>query len=183
MPDSLKAQHTAHYSRGHVLMSDMGCAMASVTADSLGWHDPFGALLDHPRMVAQYGDRRYQQPATACTAAAGRPADRDRQVRPGRPRPDRPGQPLQQGQRGRGRPLPFHADHAPAGAMVELRLDMDVIVAVSTAPPAGPAQPLRPCQGGHRRLAPWPGPPDDVCRRFRPENARAHHNSDVFALC
>ena len=28
MPDSLKAQHTAHYTRGHVLMSDMGRAMA-----------------------------------------------------------------------------------------------------------------------------------------------------------
>ena len=35
MPDSLKAQHTAHYSRGHVLMSDMGRSMASITADTL----------------------------------------------------------------------------------------------------------------------------------------------------
>ena len=33
MPDSLKAQHTAHYGKGHVLMSDMGRSMASVTAD------------------------------------------------------------------------------------------------------------------------------------------------------
>jgi uncharacterized protein len=44
MPDSLKAQHTAHYTRGHVLMTDMGRALVSVTHDSLGWHDPLGLL-------------------------------------------------------------------------------------------------------------------------------------------
>ena len=50
MPDTLKAQHTAHYGRGHVLMSDMGRAMASVTQDTLGWHDPLGALLVIPEI-------------------------------------------------------------------------------------------------------------------------------------
>jgi allophanate hydrolase subunit 1 len=45
MPDSLKAQHTAHYTRGHVLMSDMDRALAGITADTVGWHDPLGALL------------------------------------------------------------------------------------------------------------------------------------------
>jgi uncharacterized protein len=34
MPDSLKAQHTAHYMRGHVLVSDMGRALASISVDS-----------------------------------------------------------------------------------------------------------------------------------------------------
>ena len=37
MPDSLKAQHTAHYTKGNVLMSDMGRALASITADTLGY--------------------------------------------------------------------------------------------------------------------------------------------------
>ncbi len=60
MPDSLKAQHTAHYTRGHVLMSDMGRAMASVTHDTVGWHDPLGMLLDTPRMNRQYGERRFE---------------------------------------------------------------------------------------------------------------------------
>jgi hypothetical protein len=62
MPDSLKAQHTAHYTRGHVLMSDMGRALASITADSLGWHDPLGLLLDDERMAtAKYGEHSYQE--------------------------------------------------------------------------------------------------------------------------
>jgi hypothetical protein len=60
MPDSLKAQHTAHYQAGHVLMSDMGRSLASVTADSLGWHDPLGALLDNERLALKYGERRYE---------------------------------------------------------------------------------------------------------------------------
>lgn len=185
MPDSLKAQHTAHYGRGHVLMSDMGRAMASVTEDSLGWHDPFGALLDHPRMVAQYGDKRFEE------------------ARNGMHRSGKDGLLIEIGKHGLGaRDLiapvnlfskvsvdeagrfQFQAGHAPAGAMVELRLDMDVIVALSTAPhPLDPRSSYAPAKVG---LAAWrrgPALPDDVCRRFRPENARAHHNSDVFALC
>lgn len=48
MPDSLKAQHTARYTRGHVLMSDMGRALASITADTTGWPDPLGNLDAEP---------------------------------------------------------------------------------------------------------------------------------------
>jgi uncharacterized protein YcgI (DUF1989 family) len=102
MPDSLKAQHTAHYTRGHVLMSDMGCAMASITADSLGWHDPLGLLLDAERMHAKYGEHGYQQHRNGMyRSGKRRPADRDRQVRPDPARPGGTGELLQQGQRGR----------------------------------------------------------------------------------
>ncbi|MEZ5706453.1 MAG: DUF1989 domain-containing protein [Burkholderiaceae bacterium] len=65
MPDSLKAQHTAHYGKGHVLMSDMGRAMASFTADSLGWHDPLGALLDNEWMSEKYGEKSYGEARNA----------------------------------------------------------------------------------------------------------------------
>jgi hypothetical protein len=37
MPDTLKAQHTAHLTRGHVLYSDMGRILCSITADTVGW--------------------------------------------------------------------------------------------------------------------------------------------------
>ncbi|PYS48478.1 MAG: urea carboxylase, partial [Acidobacteria bacterium] len=40
MPDTLKAQHIAHLTRGHVLYSDMGRVLFSITADTVGWHDP-----------------------------------------------------------------------------------------------------------------------------------------------
>jgi urea carboxylase-associated protein 2 len=185
MPDSLKAQHTAHYARGHVLMSDMGRAMASVTQDTLGWHDPLGALLDTPRMNAHYGVQPFET------------------HRNGMYRSGKDGLLIEIGKHGLGaRDLiapvnlfskvsvdeagrfEFHPDHCPAGAMVELRLDMDVIVAISTAPhPLNPGAHYAPGKVGVAAWRSGPAAPDDVCRLFRPECARAHHNSDVFALC
>mgnify|MGYP003299303445 FL=1 len=37
MPDSLKAQYTAHLTKGNVLMSDNGRVLASIGQDSTGW--------------------------------------------------------------------------------------------------------------------------------------------------
>lgn len=184
MPDSLKAQHTAHYRAGHVLMSDMGRALASFTLDTLGWHDPLGALLDTPTMEAKYGVHRYQE------------------HRNGMYRSGRDGLLIETGKHGltvRDQIAPvnlfsrvmvdgegrfvFDAERPVQGAQVELRMDLDVVVAISTAP-----HPLDPRPGyapGKVGVAAWtcgPAPADDPCRRFRPETARALHNSDVFAL-
>ena len=185
MHDSLKAQHTAHYKRGHVLMSDLGRSMASFTQDTLGWHDPLGALLDKRRMHARYGEQRFE-------------SHRNAMYRSGRD-----GLLIEIGKHGlssrdliapvnlfskvsvdeAGR-FHFHADHCQPGAMVELRLDMDVIVAISTAPHA--LDPRASYAPGKVGIAAWrggPAPADDFCRNFRPECARAHHNSDILALC
>lgn len=184
MPDSLKAQHSAHYRAGHVLMSDMGRAMASFTHDTLGWHDPLGAVLDTPAMEAKYGAHRFEQHRNAMY------------------RSGRDGLLIETGKHGlsvRDQIAPvnlfskvavdadgrfvFDAERAVQGAQVELRMDMDVIVAVSTAP-----HPLDPRPGyapGKVGIAAWkrgPAPADDACRGFRPECARALHNSDVFSL-
>lgn len=183
MPDSLKAQHTAHYRSGHVLMTDMGRSIASITHDTLGWHDPLGAVLDTPTMESKYGPQRYEAHRNAMHRSA------------------RDGLLIETGKHG----LSVRDQIAPvnlfskvvvdldgrfqfeardvAGAQVELRLDMDAIVCVSTAP-----HPLDPRPGwapGKIGIAAWkrgPAPADDPCRAFRPENARALHNSDVFAL-
>lgn len=184
MPDSLKAQHTAHYTRGHVLMSDMGRSMASFTADSVGWHDPLGALLDRDLMAQKYGERRFEQHRNAMY------------------RSGKDGLLIEIGKYGltrrdliapvnlfskvsvdaEGR-FAFAPEHAPAGAHVELRFDMDVIVALSTAPhPLDPAPAYAPKQVG---IAAWrcgTAPASDYCRAFRGENARALHNSDMLYL-
>ncbi|WP_157278189.1 urea amidolyase associated protein UAAP1 [Methyloversatilis thermotolerans] len=184
MPDSLKAQHTAHYTRGHVLMSDMGRAMASITGDALGWHDPLGLLLDAQRMAAKYGERRYQE------------------ARNGMYRAGREGLLIEIGKYGlRARDLVapvnfftrvevddegrfrFDPSHCPAGAWVDLRFDMDVIVAISTAPhPLDPATTYAPKKVGVALWRSGPAAADDFCRRFRPENARALHNTDMMYL-
>lgn len=184
MPDSLKAQHTAHYRRGHVLMSDMGRAMASFTADSLGWHDPLGALLDAKTMERRFGSHRFEA------------------HRNGMHRSGKDGLLIEIGKHGLGRRdliapvnlfskvtvddegrFHFAPGHSQAGDFVELRLDMDVIVAISTAPhPLNPNEAYAPPQVGVVAWHSGPAAADDFCRTFRGENARAHHNSDVFAL-
>ncbi len=184
MPDSLKAQHTAHYTQGHVLMSDMGRALASITEDTLGWHDPMGALLDAERLHAKYGERSFHT------------------HRNGMYRSGKDGLLIEIGKYGLARrdliaPVNFFSkvavdeegrfqfapQHAPAGAMVELRFDMDTLIAVSSAPhPLNPAADYAPGKVG---LAAWksgPAAPDDLCRRFRPECARALHNADMYYL-
>ena len=184
MPDSLKAQHTAHYTRGHVLMSDMGRAMASITADSLGWHDPLGLLLDNWRMREKYGAHDYQS------------------ARNGMYRSGRDGLLIEIGKYGLAKrdlvaPVNFFSKvavdaegrfryvsgHAQAGDYVDLRLDMDVLVAFSAAPhPLDPSPEYAPGKVG---LAVWrsgPAPADDYCRAFRPENARALFNTDMLHL-
>lgn len=184
MPDSLKAQHTAHYTCGHVLMSDMGRSLASITRDTVGWHDPLGALLDTATLEARHGARTFQ-------------TDRNGMYRSGKD-----GLLIEIGKHGLGRRdlippvnfftkvsvdaqgrMQFAAGHAPAGGEVELRFDMDTLVAFSTAPhPLDPAADYAPARIG---LAAWhsgPAGPDDACRRFRPECARALHNADMLYL-
>jgi urea carboxylase-associated protein 1 len=57
-----------------------------------------------------------------------------------------------------GRPLRLPPRPRPAGDHVDLRLDMDVIVAVSAAPTPSTRARTTPGAGGHRRLALRPGP-------------------------
>lgn len=170
MPDTLKAQHTAHLTRGHVLMSDMGRAMASITRDTLGWHDPLGALLDDTRMRARYGRHAYDQHRNGMHRA-GREGLLVEIAKFGLAPRDLIA-PVnffsKVAVEGGGR-LRYATDHAAAGAMVELRFEMDVLLAWSAAPhPLNPASDYPTARVG---LAAWrsgAAPADDHCRAFRP---------------
>ncbi|GMA58672.1 urea carboxylase [Alicyclobacillus sacchari] len=61
VPDTLKAQHTARLTRYHVLMSDEGRALATITEDSLGWHDPLGGITTREQIDMQYGSTSFQE--------------------------------------------------------------------------------------------------------------------------
>jgi urea carboxylase-associated protein 2 len=60
MPDTLKAQHTALLTSGHVLMSDQGRVLASITEDTVGWHDTLSGYTTRESIDAKYGMTRYQ---------------------------------------------------------------------------------------------------------------------------
>ncbi len=61
LPDTLKAQQVARLTTGCVLYSDMGRILCSITADSLGWHDPLGGCSNPALVNKKYGEARYQQ--------------------------------------------------------------------------------------------------------------------------
>ena len=61
LPDTLKGQHTARLSTGHCLYSDMGRVLAAITADTCGWHDSFGGVLNAEEVREKYGQGRYQE--------------------------------------------------------------------------------------------------------------------------
>lgn len=61
LPDTLKCQHTAKLTAGHCLYSDMGRILAAITADTCGWHDSMGGLLNAAEVAEKYGQGRYQE--------------------------------------------------------------------------------------------------------------------------
>ena len=61
LPDTLKAQHIAHFTSGHVLYSDMGRVLCSITFDTVGWHDPLSGCANASLVTAKYGESRYQE--------------------------------------------------------------------------------------------------------------------------
>jgi uncharacterized protein len=65
MPDTLKAQHTAHLTRGFVLYSDMGRILCSITDDTRGWHDSLGGHNDARAVREKYGPSSYQKERNA----------------------------------------------------------------------------------------------------------------------
>ena len=61
LPDTLKGQHTVKLTAGHCLYSDMGKVLAAITADTCGWHDSFGGVLNAEEVTEKYGQGRYQE--------------------------------------------------------------------------------------------------------------------------
>ena len=182
LPDTLKAQHTAHLTAGHALYSDMGRVMASFAADTVGWHDPLCGVSDAAMAKERYGEQRYQE-------------HRNAMVRNGRD-----SLLIELGKWGLGlRDLVpnvnlfskvgvdadgrfgFVAGNSQPGAHVDLRLEMDVLLALSTAP--HPLDPRATYEPGKVGLVAWQSGAaglDDLCRNACPENRRGYANTDII---
>lgn len=61
MPDTIKAQHIAHLTKGFVLYSDMGRVLCSVTEDTCGWHDLVGGHHTASSIMDRFGTQRFQE--------------------------------------------------------------------------------------------------------------------------
>lgn len=182
IPDTLKAQHTAHLTAGNVLYSDMGRVLASISADTVGWHDPLCGLSDADSIRSKYGEHRYQEHRNAMF------------------RNGKDGLLIEIGKWGLGMRdlmpninffskvivnpsgrLQFMEAHSKAGDHIELRFEMNALLALSTAPhPLDPSATYNPKKVG---LAAWvsgPAAQDDACRTHSPENQRGFHNTELL---
>jgi urea carboxylase-associated protein 2 len=184
MPDTLKAQHIARLTRGCVLYSGMGRILCSITADTVGWHDPLSGCSNAAIVRAKYGEARYQDRRndwhqnaydglTIEIAKYGLSA-RDM------------GAPINLFSKvvvDPGGAMTFVPGHSRAGMYVELRAEMHVLVILNTCQhplDPNPRYEPRPVDLTIRRV---PAPaPDDECRRSRPENARGFVLTERYAL-
>ena len=184
MPDTLKAQHTAFLTAGHVCYSDMGRVMCSLIHDSVGWHDTYCGVSDAALVQAKYGASSFQ-------------SHRNAMYRSGQD-----GLLLELGKHGLGRrdlvpslnlfskasasadgSLSYQPGHSQAGDVVDLRFDMDVLVVLSTAPhPLAPAGAYQPAAV---TLTAWrcgPATADDACRLACAQNTRGFINTERYYL-
>lgn len=184
MPDTLKAQHTAHLTKGFVLYSDMGRVLCSITEDTCGWHDPLCGHLTAQAVEAKYGEARYQQ------------------VRNDFHRNSRDNFLIELEKFGltlRDLPanvnffskvvvqddgsLEYIPNHSQPGHFVELRAEMNALVVLDTC--QHPLDP-KPKYDPHPislsiRHVPPPAA-DDPCRISRPENRRGFMNTERYFL-
>ena len=182
MSDTLKAQHIARLAHPDTLHSDMGRVMVSLVGDTLGWHDAIGGVSNAREVRERFGEGSYQE-------------KRNDFYRNGRDNFL-----VEMGKWGMGKKdlvpnvnffskisisedgtLRYHAEHSPAGSVVQLRAEMDVLVVLNTCHHA--LDTAKQYQPKPVELVVWQGEapgPDDPCRCSRPENTRAFINTENF---
>jgi urea carboxylase-associated protein 2 len=184
MPDTLKAQHTAFLTAGHVCFSDMGRILCSITDDTCGWHDPVCGILGDAAMHAQYGSARYQEHRNDMyrSARAGLLIEL---AKWGLDRRDLGGNinffsKVNADAEGA---LRFDHTHRQPGQYVDLRCEMNVLLVLSAAPhPLDPGTTYAP---GAVELTAWrsgTASVSDACRQKCPENERGFINTERWFL-
>jgi hypothetical protein len=168
--DALKLQWTARLGAGRLLFSDMGRVLASITADSGA---PSDALLGGSTAASnarQYGDATLRSTAANFRLAAGKLGMGVRDVPPCLTFFAGVGVDADGGFR-------WQDAATKPGDSVDLRAEMNLLVAVSNCPhPLAPA----PFAPGPVEVVLWTPPPaaeDDVCRNFGEEAARGFENT------
>ncbi|MBK8479144.1 MAG: urea carboxylase-associated family protein [Opitutaceae bacterium] len=183
MPDTLKGQHTFHLRAPYCLHSDMGRILASICADSAGWHDTVCGCGDAKLTAARYGEKNfqsvrndYQRNARNCfLVELAKWGLGKRDLVPNlnlfsKVVADDSGK------------LAFVAGHSQPGGFIELRFELNTLVVLNTCQhPLDPDPVYRP-RPVKLEVLPATGPvaADDPCRLSRPENARAFENNDAY---
>lgn len=179
MPDSLKAQYTAHLTKGNVLMSDNGRVLASFVQDSLGWHDSISGYTTRIMTDEKYGVSTYQKDGNDWLRS-GEENFKMELIRNNMSARDLvPCVNLfskvyveEDGS------MHYEKGHCKEGATVTLRTEMDIIFIVSNTP--NPLNPDTTYPSVPVEIQVFDAPPVDLtdeCVNHRPENYRAFENT------
>jgi urea carboxylase-associated protein 2 len=182
MPDTLKGQHIFYLRHPYCLHSDMGRVLASITADTVGWHDTVGGCSDAASVAATYGVKTYQS-ARNEFYRNGRDCFLIELAKWGLGKRDlMPNLNLFSkvvaDEAGR---LSFVAGHAKAGDHVDLRFEMNTLVVLNTCQhPFDPDPQYHPRSVKLEVFRTAPPALDDPCRLSRPENQRAFQSTEEY---
>lgn len=179
MPDTLKAQHTAFLTAGHICYSDMGRVLCSVVRDDTGWIDAFCGVSDASTIEKKYGKKDFGA------------------ARNGMYRNGRDGMLVELEKWGLAARdlvaninlfskvtvsdtghLHYQAEHSKADDVIELRFEMDTLVVLSAAPhPLSTAETYSPSPVRISAYHALPVAADDPCRISCEQNTRGFLNN------
>jgi len=184
MPDTLKTQHTAFLTAGNACHSDMGRVMASIIADSVGWHDTICGVTDAAMIEVKYGKSTFQTHRNemfrngkdGLLIELAKHGLSKRDLTPtvnffSKVVPDGAGN------------LSFVQNHSKAGSIVDIRFDMNVLVVLSTAPHC--LDPKKSYAPSAVKLSAWHAglaEADDACRNSCEQNQRGFVNTERYYL-
>lgn len=182
MPDTLKGQHIFFLCAPYCLHSDMGRLFASITGDTLGWHDAVCGCSDAARVGKKYGVKTFQQArndyhrdAQNCfLIELAKWGMGKRDLMPNinwfsKVVADEAGK------------LSYVSGESKAGDTVDLRFELDTLVVLNTC--QHPLDPNPVYEPGRVKLEVFKSQlaaPDDPCRNSRPENQRAFANTEDY---
>ena len=182
MPDTLKGQHIFYLRHPYCLHSDMGRVLASITSDTVGWHDTVCGCSDAKLVAEKYGPKPYQS-ARNEFHRNGRDCVLIELAKWGLgPRDLVPNinlfSKVVADDEGR---LTFVPGNSKPGDHVDLRFELDTLVVLNACQhPLDPEPLYRPPNVRLEVFRTAPPPPDDACRRSRPENERAFLNTENY---
>ena len=182
MPDTLKGQHIFYLRAPYCLHSDMGRLLASITRDTVGWHDTVCGHSDAARVLAKYGENNYQQSRNDWNRN-GRDCFLIELAKWGLGKKDLvPNLNLfskvvsdEEGK------LSFVPGKSKPGDVIELRFEIDTLVVLNTC--QHPLDPDSVYHHRHVKMEVFSGDspsPDDPSLAVRPENLRAWENNQTY---
>ena len=182
MPDTLKGQHIFYLREPYCLHSDMGRLLASITSDSVGWHDTVCGHSNAALVLKKYGGNNYQDARNdwnrnardcflieLCKWGLGKKDLVPNLNLFSKVVADEAGK------------LSFVPGNSRPGDHIELRFELDTLVVLNTCQhPLDPHPAYRPTEVELQVSGGSPPSPDDPSLLIRPENFRAHENNETF---